>query len=933
MSTDFPLDLVRPGALTALLGRLAEAPEVAPAGAWEAALRPGAWVGRFELVRELGRGGFGLVWEAHDRELGRSVAFKALRGGAGPARPDALLVAEAEAAARLAHPNIVHLYDLGKAEAGPYLIMELLRGRTLAALLAEGPLEPHDAVRVVAEIARGLAHAHRQGVVHRDLKPGNAFVCEDGQVKVLDFGLALVLGKSGVSGGTPGYMAPEQVHGEAGDARSDVYALGCILFEALVGHLPFAPAEAGLAPGAALPELPKVPATLAKLLARMLARAPGERPEDGGAALAELEAIRRAMEPRRLARLAVFVVVGLALGTGAGWLLRDPPLPQGRLLVAMADVENSTGDPDLDVVSELLRQGLDQSKRLSLMDRSRLVGLLRQAGRPVDRAISEADARLAAERTGAQLLLVPAVRTTPAGLDLSVKAVDLGRRQTLFTAVEATPGKGTVPEALDRLIAGIREQLREGPAARRATAVQLGKIVPVDPAAWRHYAEGQRLDSEGRGQEAIESYRRAIAVDPNFPLPHIELAFIFQFDDDRATASHVEAAMRHLDRVTPRERGLVEALEAAVRFDFNREMELFDRLIAEWPEWVEGYRRAGAIVAIQMGERARARPYLEKLLAFGALGPGEAVSTLLALGRLDEALERAKRWAEQEPGATSLGALSHVHRRRGEASQALEAADRAVEAGAPSPWFLWAYLEADAIDELRTSVAKAKRLKPVLLAMLGQRRAALQAHEARKPSPTTPFYEQAMFENTRGEILTGNGDLQGVRRQVQILLALGSPTTSCFPLTLAWLGDVEGADRLDSLWPMIDGRTACRRIYRTLRAWRTGDHAAALRLLDGFSWGPSDFYRGEILLDAGRPREAVEAFVAYRREPASFDGEWFATFAYPRSLYLEAVARERLDEREEARRLVARLFHLWAEADQDLPTLAEAKVLQARLGR
>jgi hypothetical protein len=188
-----------------------------------------------------------------------------------------------------------------------------------------------------------------------------------------------------------------------------------------------------------------------------------------------------------------------------------------------------------------------------------------------------------------------------------------------------------------------------------------------------------------------------------------------------------------------------------------------------------------------------------------------------------------------------------------------------------------------------------------------------------------------MFQNDRGEILTGNGDVEGVRRQVQALLELGSPTASCFPLTLAWLGDVEGADRLDALWPMMDGRMACRRIYRTLRAWRTGDYAVALRLLEGFSWGPSDFYRGEILLDAGRPSEAVEAFVAYRREPAIFDGAWTATWAYPRSLYLEALAHEQVGEKEEARRLLARLFHLWEQADPGLPTLAEAKVLQARL--
>ena len=932
MANDTDRSLVRPGALTALLGKLAEAPEVVEASAWEAVLQPGAQVGRFELVREIGRGGFGLVWEAVDRELGRSVAFKALHAGLGAARPDALLVAEAEAAARLAHPNIVHLYDLGKAEAGPFIIMELLRGRTLSARLAEGPLPPREAVLVAAEIARGLAHAHRQGVVHRDLKPGNVFACEDGQVKVLDFGLALVLGRAGSSGGTPGYMAPEQARGEPGDARSDVYALGCMLFEALAGRRPFGSEEPGLAPGAALPELPRVPAALSKLLTRMLAREPAERPADGAAALIELEAIRRAMEPRRKAVLAAFVVAGLVLGTSAGWLLRDPPLPPGRLLVAMADTENTTGDPDLDAVSSLLQTGLEQSKRLSLMDRSRLVGLLREAGREIPAVIGEADARVAADLARAQLLLVPAVRASPAGFDLSVKTVDLARQEPRFSATETAPAKGSVPDALDRLIAKVREQLREDPVARASVSQPLGKVVPVDPAAWRHYIEGQRLASEGRGQEAEEAYRKAIEADPDFPLPHLELAFYLQFDDEHAVAEHMDAAMRHLDRIPPKERGMAEAVAAAVRWDFVREMELFDRLIAEWPEWIEGYRRAGTIEAEQFGDQARARPYLEKLVTLGALPPGDSVSTLLSLGRLDEALERAKRWAEQEPGAPSFAALSRVHRRRGEPSKALDAARRVLVLG-EGPGILWSYLEADAIDEFQAWLDRAKRRPPHILAMRGQRRAALEAHDARRPPSTAPRYAQAMFHNMRADLLVGIGDLDGVRSEIQTLLELGSSTASCFPMTLAWLGDLERAERLDSLWPMIDGRLACRRLYRVIRAWREGDHDGALRLMDSFSWAGSDFYRGEILLDAGRPREAVAAFLSYRRDPAIFDGLWFATFGYPRSLYLEALAHERLGEPEEARRLLARLFHLWERADPGLPTLAEARALQARLGR
>ena len=134
---------VRPGALTALLADLARAPEAA---GWDLPVSPGETIGRFEIVRELGRGGFGVVYEARDVELGRSVAFKAVRSGSSDAVREQRALAEAEAAARLAHPNIVHLYDVGRCERGPFLIMELLRGETLDERLARGPLPLREAV-------------------------------------------------------------------------------------------------------------------------------------------------------------------------------------------------------------------------------------------------------------------------------------------------------------------------------------------------------------------------------------------------------------------------------------------------------------------------------------------------------------------------------------------------------------------------------------------------------------------------------------------------------------------------------------------------------------------------------------------------------------------------------------------------------------------
>ncbi|HQR30956.1 MAG TPA: serine/threonine-protein kinase, partial [Anaeromyxobacteraceae bacterium] len=263
------------GSLTRLL-REALSPDDAKGSSWDPALFPGAVVGRFEMLRELGRGGFGTVWEARDTALKRRVAFKAIRG-AGRGAADDRALAEAEAAAHLLHPNVVTLFDLGRSEHGAFLVMELLEGRSLAAALEEGPFPPAEAVRIGAGIAAGLAHAHAKGILHRDLTPSNVFLCANGDVKLLDLGLSRVLGRDGghvgPGDGTPGHAPPERLRGEPEDARGDLYALGLLLQLMLTGALP----DEVRRPGTVGVRVPGWEG-LATLVARLLDDDPGRRP-------------------------------------------------------------------------------------------------------------------------------------------------------------------------------------------------------------------------------------------------------------------------------------------------------------------------------------------------------------------------------------------------------------------------------------------------------------------------------------------------------------------------------------------------------------------------------------------------------------------------------------------------------------------------------
>ncbi len=303
-------------------------------------LAPGVIVaGRFEVVREIGRGGFARVFEARDRVLSRPVAIKLLKRRRRLDDSDLeLFYREARATARLNHPHIVTAYDWGVWNDAPFLVLERLDGEPLEAHLDRGPLSEDLAWRIATEIAQALAYAHSLGVLHLNLKAQNVFVLRDGRVKVLDFGLAglewdeEVPGRlTRIAGGTPATMAPEQATISTTDARADIWAVGVILHQMLFGRLP-----EKLAPEAERVLLPvSTPARAGKVLLRTLSRDPEARYPNAAALVAALVGGSRPEKRRRLALVAfatgaaaIALLVSAAVGVWRfqkvedGW--RDP---------------------------------------------------------------------------------------------------------------------------------------------------------------------------------------------------------------------------------------------------------------------------------------------------------------------------------------------------------------------------------------------------------------------------------------------------------------------------------------------------------------------------------------------------------------------------------------------------------------------------------
>ncbi len=597
-------------------------------------------IGRFELMRELGRGGFGVVYEARDRELGRTVAFKAVRAGSGP-REDRLL-REAEAAARLSHPNIVTLFDVGHSEHGPYLVLELLRGQTLARRLAQGRLSVRESLRIAVEVAKALAHAHGEGVAHRDLTPGNVFLCEGGQVKVLDLGMAHAFGRPKLDGGTPAYMAPEQWRGAPEDERTDVFALGVILYRMLAGELPFrgdAPPR-GAAPALEVPEAPG----LADVVAAALQVDPVKRPRDGGTILSALSAIQgeldRAPEPthgtavrrrrrsRRIAALAGAGLLGVALVAAILRRSAGPEAPGraegARAMPSIAVLPFVDLSPQHDqeyfsdgIAEEILNalahvEGLHVAGRTSSFSFKGKNASVSDVGRALNVAnVLEGSVR----KSGNRVRITAQIVNVADGYHRWSDTYD--RELTDVFAVQEEIARGVVDALKVRLVAGRVPTMadRRTKSSEAYNEYLLGRQLYL-----RHSAEGHR--------RAMQAFERALALDPGYAPARAQLALVLR-------AMQYEA----------------DDPAAAARFR-RRALDEAERAVALGPDLPEGYSIRGFLRMAWLRDWSGAQADLRRAVE---LGPGDSptrrrIGMLLASqGSLAEGLAEAERATQLDP--------------------------------------------------------------------------------------------------------------------------------------------------------------------------------------------------------------------------------------------------------------------------------------------
>lgn len=578
---------------------------------------PGDVIGeRYEILQLLGEGGMGAVYKARDRELGGLVALKVVRPELAR-NPDIVKRFKQELilARQVTHKNVIRIHDLGQAEGLQFITMDFVEGRDLRGLLRDkGKLPPEQAVRIMLQICRALEAAHSEGVIHRDLKPQNVMLDSGGRVYVMDFGIARSaylpgMTQTGALIGTPEYMSPEQARGEKLTECSDIFSLGVIFYELLMGASPYASdtplatlwkrmQEKAVPPAVTDPTIPK---PVSDIVVKALEIEPKDRFASAGEMAAQLEqwlgpgagetsvivqqALPRASLPWKW--LSVGAVVLLGVGASLAYWLKGPAKPKAAhapVSVLVADFTNHTGDPIFDGTLEpMFAVALEGASFVNAFSRGDARKLAEQLPHPTDK-LDEQPARLVAVSQGISAVVTGEISLRGDKYSLSATALDAVSGNVVAKSEVTAANKDDVLLKIPQLAAPIRKELGDTTSQSAQMDAAGGAFTAASLEAVHQYGIAMEEQAAGKFEEALTSFSKAAELDPDFARAYSGMSSTYG-DLGRPTDAekYAKLAMQHIDRMTERERYRVRGLYYSRAENWQRCVDEYSELVKKYP--------------------------------------------------------------------------------------------------------------------------------------------------------------------------------------------------------------------------------------------------------------------------------------------------------------------------------------------------------------
>ncbi|MFQ5885126.1 MAG: tetratricopeptide repeat protein, partial [Thermoplasmata archaeon] len=786
---------------------------------------------------------------------------------------------------------------------------------------------------------------------------------------------------------TAAYMSPEQAQGGESDHRSDIFSFGVVLYELITGEIPFkGEHEAALlyevvnTPAKPLKEVRSdVPDELERIVGKGMEKNAGDRYQHVDEMLIDLKRLKKELETEEILKktgvravvqkkkLRWLVPASVVAGIAAlviGYIVFQPKAESGeRIPVAVVDFVNETKEEELDGLSGLLITSLEQSRRLSVVTRSRMFDILKQLGKGDVERIDETLGREICKQANVNALLMASVRKFGQRYTIDLKVLDPQKDEYLFTAREEGEGQENIPSMIDKLAQKTRVGLKEKAAEIHAASRKVAEVATPNLEAYQHYFKGEELVGKLKWEEAKAEFNQAIALDTTFALAYYRLAYAMGWNSEEGAKEPIRKAMEYIEKVPEKERYLIRAQYASIEGNIDEAIAIYQELLKLYPEEKEALYDIGD-QSFHQGNYGTAVSYLEKVLAIDptfARALGHIIWTYRNMGQYDKMLEYAEEYVAKAPSENAYFWLGQAYNLRAEFNEAFQTYGQALElfptSTMPVVGMGVIYIFKDDYEkaevEFRKLLQKPRPLSDTrdgyanltkLYAYLGKYRETVKLVDKiieidLKLADNTDLagtYAWKAFW-----LVVGRNGREQAEKAIEKGLELKKYADVSFyrPLfgTYLMMSEYEKASsivksQLSRTRPFLDV------LVRAHVHQAKGEYEDAIRDFQMYiqRLGPgakmrSGYNLAQCYFESGQNERAIEAIqTAQRIFMHTFGAPWRAAF-YPRGFYLLGKIYEKKGDERLAIENYEKFLDLWKDADGDLPDLIDVKARLAKL--
>jgi len=683
----------------------------------------GKTISHYKILEKLGEGGMGVVYKVQDTKLDRFVALKFLPLHLSTNDEEKQrFIHEAKAASALDHPNICTIFEIDETEDGQlFIAMAYYEGETLKEKIERGPLKLEETIDIASQVARGLAKAHEQDIVHRDIKPANVHVTKDGVVKILDFGLAKLGGqtkltKEGTTLGTVAYMSPEQARGEEVDFRTDIWSLGVVLYEMIIGQLPFKGDYEQVVMYSIMCEEPEpmtglrtgVPMELERIVNKTLTKSSDERYQHVDEMLTDLKGLGKELdksgrfqpvtvadkESRKkwLKRIVIPVAIFLLLVLGF-FLVRsflfNAVLVSEPKPIAVISFENQTGDENYNylqkAIPNLLITSLEQSKYLRVTTWERMYDLLKQLGKDEVEIIDKDLGFELCRMDGVSAIVLGSFVKAGDMFATDVKVLDVDSKRILKSSSSKGKGVGSILERqIDELSKDISRGLEISDQSAEATPMRIAEVTTSSMDAYNYFLRGREECEKFHYNDALPFLEKAVMLDSTFATAYLWLARVYyRVGNTKARNDAIKKAKAYSEKATEKEKLYIQVYYTRyIVGDRDKRFHILKQITRKYPKEKRGHYDL-AIYYLSANKYKEAVEAFNKSLELDANyknALNDLATTYTQMENIEKAIECLNKYASVSPGdANPFDSMAELYFKLGRLDVAISKFKEALE--------------------------------------------------------------------------------------------------------------------------------------------------------------------------------------------------------------------------------------------------------------